>query len=592
MAKTKKKDTQVPAHKVDDLAGELTRFGRYGDTTIAHISPEEMAHLKAHGGSGSTNPVTGLPEFFADDGDDGQSDDAGEGSGESGTDGGSGDSEESNDPDANDDPGPGSGLDDGTGNTNGSGGSHGFGLLDPFAFDPTAPFSVHAPAPTTTNPMSVQNAFTEFNAPENPVMSLINALIGRSQTLGLDPANPTNVETQHEINFSPLSMLASALFGPAASVAALGAKAFGIQDPTSFSFNTNTNSFSKGPGTPGQTNSFDSALNGAFDSISNGLQNPDTIGELDNYDGPDAGDGNFEDFLSNNPRAQAFNQVQGTPFQTQLDTLFQELIGNTTNPFLREGQTSDQLANANQEFQSTLLGGLLDNFGGLGQNPNQSQFDQVFKNPSLTDNIFAKETDTRRSGFNDKIGEAFPGDAFTSLDDSIIDSIVNERGSGARQQVSTFAARGNLNQTGGQSANDFLSGQTDQARSRVREVGQGVLGQNQSRVNDVRDQATQKANSFNLGDDLFDIQPFTEQRQRIIDEQTPQLGSQINTALGGEALFDVPGALSAGGRRQGQVSGASGQNASLLDTLSQREQGTLGVGQDKRGLTGRGSGTF
>jgi hypothetical protein len=47
---------------------ELAKFGRNGDTMLAHINPQEARMLKRVGGSGTINPVTGLPEFmFADD---------------------------------------------------------------------------------------------------------------------------------------------------------------------------------------------------------------------------------------------------------------------------------------------------------------------------------------------------------------------------------------------------------------------------------------------------------------------------------------------------------------------------------------------
>lgn len=39
--------------------------GRYGDTILAHINPEEARHLRDRGGSGTINPETGLPEFFS-----------------------------------------------------------------------------------------------------------------------------------------------------------------------------------------------------------------------------------------------------------------------------------------------------------------------------------------------------------------------------------------------------------------------------------------------------------------------------------------------------------------------------------------------
>ena len=47
-------------NEYEDLASQ----GRYGDTMLAHINPEEAALLKARGGSGTINPQTGLPEFY------------------------------------------------------------------------------------------------------------------------------------------------------------------------------------------------------------------------------------------------------------------------------------------------------------------------------------------------------------------------------------------------------------------------------------------------------------------------------------------------------------------------------------------------
>jgi hypothetical protein len=51
----------------DMLSGQyknLASKGRYGDTMLAHINPEEAALLKSMGGAGTINPQTGLREFF------------------------------------------------------------------------------------------------------------------------------------------------------------------------------------------------------------------------------------------------------------------------------------------------------------------------------------------------------------------------------------------------------------------------------------------------------------------------------------------------------------------------------------------------
>jgi hypothetical protein len=52
------------AHGLKALAQELPKYGRNGDSIVAHINPEEAMMLKAMGGSGTINPTTGLPEFL------------------------------------------------------------------------------------------------------------------------------------------------------------------------------------------------------------------------------------------------------------------------------------------------------------------------------------------------------------------------------------------------------------------------------------------------------------------------------------------------------------------------------------------------
>jgi hypothetical protein len=46
------------------MARAMADAGRNGDTMVAHISPIEAQILRRIGGSGTTNPTTGMPEFF------------------------------------------------------------------------------------------------------------------------------------------------------------------------------------------------------------------------------------------------------------------------------------------------------------------------------------------------------------------------------------------------------------------------------------------------------------------------------------------------------------------------------------------------
>jgi len=50
--------------QLNPIAQALASQGRNGDRMLAHITPSEARMLRRRGGSGTINPVTGLPEFF------------------------------------------------------------------------------------------------------------------------------------------------------------------------------------------------------------------------------------------------------------------------------------------------------------------------------------------------------------------------------------------------------------------------------------------------------------------------------------------------------------------------------------------------
>ena len=65
----KSQNTQAPGYakggivSLKDAAKKVRSAGRSGDTVLAHINPGEAQMLRRAGGSGTTNPKTGLPEF-------------------------------------------------------------------------------------------------------------------------------------------------------------------------------------------------------------------------------------------------------------------------------------------------------------------------------------------------------------------------------------------------------------------------------------------------------------------------------------------------------------------------------------------------
>jgi len=263
---------------------------------------------------------------------------------------------------------------------------------------------------------------------------------------------------------------------------------------------------------------------------------------------------------------------------------FDRLTGpeGATNPF---GTDEAGL----EEFRKVIASGIERENIALGPDITEAQFNTAFDDPFLGQSILSSEEDLRRQSFSQQIGQAFPGDAFQPLDDRIIDSIIEERRGPAGEQISRFGARGNLNPTGGYTANLFLQRQEPEARERVGEIGAGVLGGYQRDIGEIRGRATEQAGGYRLGEDLFDIAPFSEERGGLIEERQGTLGADVRSAIGSDPLFDVSGALQSAGRAQGVVSG-QGQNQSFLDQIAAREG--VSANRTRRGLGSRGSGAF
>jgi hypothetical protein len=51
--------------ELSPISKAVADYGRNGDTMLAHITPAEARMLRRRGGAGTTNPKTGLPEFFS-----------------------------------------------------------------------------------------------------------------------------------------------------------------------------------------------------------------------------------------------------------------------------------------------------------------------------------------------------------------------------------------------------------------------------------------------------------------------------------------------------------------------------------------------
>jgi len=262
-----------------------------------------------------------------------------------------------------------------------------------------------------------------------------------------------------------------------------------------------------------------------------------------------------------------------------LEELIGRTQGNTINPGINDIY-----------FNDIIRRGLTRQDQELGDNITQNQFNNAFSSDFLGQGLLDDETTKLQGQATDRLNQVFTGNAFDSLDDSIINSIVQERAAPARKQISSAVARGNYNPTGGRTANQAIDFQTPAATSRVREIGEGVLGGYGKDISALKDTAQAGISGFKLGDDLFDVSPFAEQRSKLIEDKSQSLQGDISDAIGNEPLFSSGDALAKGGRVQGVVSGQP-SNQTFLDTIAAREAQGARTSRN-RGLGSRGSGVF
>jgi len=187
-----------------------------------------------------------------------------------------------------------------------------------------------------------------------------------------------------------------------------------------------------------------------------------------------------------------------------------------------------------------------------------------------------------------QIEGAFPDSGF-ELDQSIIDSIVNERLSTGSEIIGNQEARGNFNSIGAANANEQLETQRPRINDAVFGTASSFIPGIDSFSTDLRGRAQEANQGFQLGDELFNIQPFQEENDTFFDAQNSGFRGQVDEAIGSDPLFNIGDALAAGRRSQGSVSGP--EQGSVLDSLAARESAGV-ANRTNRGLGTRGSGAF
>lgn len=204
----------------------------------------------------------------------------------------------------------------------------------------------------------------------------------------------------------------------------------------------------------------------------------------------------------------------------------------------------------------------------------------------FTDDTFASGLDnyqaTQRGNYTGQVNSKFaPGFEKSlisdSADDSIINSILNTQRGGAQQQLDFNRARGLLNDSGYNEAQQELGRQESAGRSTLNNIGNSVLGTKRQGLLDIRGNAGNAASGYTLGQAAPNFDTYYNEAKTRAAGDLSDLEGSIRSSLGGTNLFDVPTALAKGGTMQGPMNLTTAETIPGLPTI-QKKQTNRGLG--------------
>jgi hypothetical protein len=136
-----------------------------------------------------------------------------------------------------------------------------------------------------------------------------------------------------------------------------------------------------------------------------------------------------------------------------------------------------------------------------------------------------------------------------TLDDPYLSGIESEQYSDADKIIKNMLDRGVLTQSGYTTAQGDLENQRAGVRSRLNEIGTGILSGEQQQLRDISNRARQTAGSLELGND-FDPYTYSSEADTNFSSFLNSLGDNIRAQIPGK-LFNTTGLAAIGGAGQG-----------------------------------------
>lgn len=168
----------------------------------------------------------------------------------------------------------------------------------------------------------------------------------------------------------------------------------------------------------------------------------------------------------------------------------------------------------------------------------------------------------------------------SSLLDDTINNILSEQKNDAATYLERGRKRGIYNDIGYNAGLSGIGTAYEAGRSKLGDLGRGVIDKYRANADAVRDKAYAAASAFTPGTS-FSLDPYISEGNEVINRANTFAKGDLLNAFGGTKLFDF-GSLN---NRAGQAQGAiGGRDLDVVSALSQRKRAnSLGRGLGSRG---------
>lgn len=198
----------------------------------------------------------------------------------------------------------------------------------------------------------------------------------------------------------------------------------------------------------------------------------------------------------------------------------------------------------------------------------------------LVSRVLGRVRDTKRTQYGQQVNQ-FAGDGFADkaigneFDDSYLNSIYDEQYGDASSQLQRAFARGNLSPIGMSLAQKQLDSQGAAGKSRLQDLGGGVLSRYRTELGDLGSKARTSAGNFELGS-TFNPDDYKQQIEGKKGEFGQRIQGDIRDATRGEQIFNVDDIIGKAGVSQGLYNPASAQSnvgaSPIFNALSARKK--------------------